>query len=138
MPAKTHDKGNTAEGTVMAAVLRSGKSVLVPFGGSQRYDLVIEDGNRFLTVQCKTGRLRDGYVVFNACSSHYHRGHESRDYRGEVDLFGVYCPDNGAVYMVPVMDASTRKCRLRVEPAKNRQSKGVRLASKYEIARIAQ
>ena len=37
------------------------------------YDLVLDLGAEFLRVQCKTGRLRDGAIVFNARSCRSNR-----------------------------------------------------------------
>ena len=36
--------------------------------------------------------------------------HYTHGYRGEADLFGVYCPDTREVYLVPVNDAPERPC----------------------------
>ncbi len=113
--------------------------VLRPFGENQRYDLLIEDGDRFIRVQCKTGRLRQGAVRFNTCSVNYHhpsnRGSKDyrHDYRGAADAFGVYCPDTDRVYIVPVDEVGTNVAALRVEPTKNSQRKRVRWAEDYEL-----
>lgn len=56
--------GNIAQGAVMSALLQVGKNVLVPLSDDQRYDLVIEDANRFLRIQRKYGRLTRGTVFF--------------------------------------------------------------------------
>jgi len=53
----------------MLALREAGFAVLVPFGENTRYDLVIDDGERLARVQCKTGRLRSGAIVFKVCSS---------------------------------------------------------------------
>ena len=34
-------------------------AVLLPFGNGRRYDMVVDTGNRFLRIQCKTGRLAE-------------------------------------------------------------------------------
>ena len=55
-----------------------------------------------MRVQCKTGRLRKGAVVFYPCSvdSRSEPGRcLRRAYAGDVDLFGVYCPDNRKCYL---------------------------------------
>jgi hypothetical protein len=117
------------------------ESVLIPFGENTRYDLVVEDCGRFLKVQCKTGRLTSGSVRFRVCSMYYHhpdkRGKRSssRPYTGEVDFFGVHCPDTDAVYLVPAGDVEDciNMVTLRVSPPKNNQVKKVRWAADYEI-----
>lgn len=53
------------------------------------------------TVQCKTGRSLQGCVVWNACSKNRDT-QARRDYRGQVDYFGVWFPEQDKVYLVPV------------------------------------
>ena len=57
----------------------------------------------------------------------------TESYRGEIEYFGVYCPDNDKCYLVPVDDVAKTVGILRVEPTLNNQSKGVRWAKDYEI-----
>lgn len=123
---------------VMLALHRAGHAILIPFGENCRYDLVIDEGGRFQRVQCKTGRLRAGAVRFAACSSYAHHPNPKlsrRDYVDEIDSFGVYCPETGGVYLVPIADAAVRRQgALRVQPTRNGQSMKIRLAATYEIA----
>jgi hypothetical protein len=134
--ASPKEIGEASEAQIIAALLRAGKVVLQPFGDSQRYDIVIDKGGTFLRVQCKTGRLRGGFIEFPTCSSQAHRGKGTQSYRGQVELFGVYCRELDKVYFVPVADAPTRQARLRLRPAKNGQQKKVRLAPHYEFPTI--
>lgn len=132
----TKQKGDRTTGAVFSALMRSGKTVLMPFGENQRYDLVIEDAGKFLRIQCKTGRLsKDGDVVkFNTCSSHYHQGGKSQSYRGQVEFFGVYCEEfHGKVWLVPVDEIAKYKGYLRVSATKNGRTKRITLASTFEI-----
>lgn len=128
------DVGHRTEASILAELVRRGHRVLVPFGVNQRYDLVIEGDGRFLRAQCKTGRLRDGVIQFSTRSiqSNRHRI-TARSYAGEIDLFLVYCPDNGGVYAMPVEDASACEVRLRVDPPLNGQLQGIRWARDYEL-----
>jgi hypothetical protein len=54
------DVGLRSEAAIVSELLRRGYYVLEPRGFNHRYDLVIDTGERFLRVQCKTGRLRNG------------------------------------------------------------------------------
>ena len=63
--ANTKDVGERSEAQVLAALLKLGKVVLMPYGDNQRYDFVVEDGGEFIRVQCKTGKLKDGRVNFD-------------------------------------------------------------------------
>ena len=124
---------------VLARLVQAGKQVLTPFVENVRYDLAIDEGDRFVRVQCKTGRLRKGVVIFAACSSTYHHPANqgtrvyAYNYRGEADVFGVYCPETDAVYLVPVDEVGLRRGSLRVEPTLNSQSKRIRWASGFEL-----
>lgn len=133
MKRDTKSVGDRAEAHVLAALLRAGKVVLRPFGDNQRYDLVIDENGQFVRVQVKSALLKKGAVVFRTCSTHYHRGGKSRDYRGQADLFGVYCPIIDKVYLVLVDHVSTTEGALRIDLPKNGQKKGIRFASAYEV-----
>ncbi len=130
--------GDRSTLAVMLALHRAGYTILVPFGENCRYDLVIDESGRFQRVQCKTGRLRGGAVRFAACSSYAHHPNPKlirRDYVTEIDSFGVYCPETGGVYLVPIAEAAVRRqVALRVEPSRNGQSRKIRLAEQYEVA----
>jgi hypothetical protein len=125
---------------VMAALYDSGYAVLMPFGENTRYDLVIDDGCELRRIQCKTGRLYKGAVVFSTCSNYAHHPNpkeKSRDYLGQIDAFAVYCPTTRGVYLVPIADVQTRRTgALRVDPPRNNQYRRIRPASTYEIASV--
>jgi hypothetical protein len=131
--------GDQATAMVLAHLLRVHRNVLIPFGENSRYDLVIEEETRFVRVQCKAGRVRNGVIRFNTCSTTYHHpGNQGtkayhHHYRGAADLFGVYCPETDRVYLVPVDDVPTREGMLRIEPTLNNQAKKVRWAHEYEL-----
>jgi len=136
-PKEIGDRSTLA---IIFAFRLQGWSVLVPFGENTRYDLVVDRGAQLRRVQCKTGRLREGAVTFNACSSYAHHPNPKvvrRDYAGQVDEFAVFCPETQAVYSIPIEDLAVRqRARLRVEMPRNNQAKGIRLAAAYEIAKI--
>ncbi|MBV8368181.1 MAG: hypothetical protein JO036_04505 [Candidatus Eremiobacteraeota bacterium] len=127
-------KGDVSELRVAAALIETGYAVSKPFGENQRYDLVIDDGENLARVQVKTGRLRNGVVLFNCSSTHGHRGRPARPYRGEVEYIAVYCPDTGKVYFVPEAHFTNSYGSLRVLPTKNNVAKTVRWASAFELA----
>lgn len=132
--------GDRTTVAVMLALIDAGLDVSVPFGENCRYDLVIDRGDRLTRVQCKTGRLRDGTVRFATASTYGHLPsprETRRDYVGQIDEFAVYCPDTGAVYLLPIEDVRTHSgAYLRVTPPQNGQRKRIRYAKDYEIARV--
>jgi hypothetical protein len=132
--------GDRSTLAIMLALREMGYGLYVPFGENTRCDLIIENAGRLSRVQCKTGKLSLGAVRFATCSSYAHHPNpkiRSRDYRGEIDLFAVYCPQTGGVYVIPIEDVQLKRmATLRVEPAKNGQKRRIRLAADYEVARL--
>jgi len=119
---------------VLAALVRRGFHVLVPFGEGQPYDLAVHLGEgAFLRVQCKTAWPRQGCVVFNSASTDHGRGPQS--YIGLADIFGVYFPPDGSVYLVPIQAVARFEGRLRLTPTRNNQRRRVREAADFEIDR---
>ncbi|MBB6049110.1 group I intron-associated PD-(D/E)XK endonuclease [Armatimonas rosea] len=129
----TKAKGDRSVAMIMAAFIKKGMNVLIPFGDNCRYDLVTERDGIFSKIQCKSGRLKNGVVKFKTCSTYSHRNGGSRDYKGEVDFFGVYCFENEKIYLVPVNDVGIRMGVLRIDETKNCQTKFVRMANIYEM-----
>jgi hypothetical protein len=75
-----------------------------------------------------------GVIVFSVASSQYHRGRKRQNYLGQVDAFGVFCPDNEKTYIIPIGDLPlVREEKLRLTPPRNSQIKGIRWAAQYEI-----
>lgn len=128
------DVGERTEAQILAALLKVGKVVLMPFGDNQRYDLVIDDGGKFVRVQCKTGRMKDGFIKFQTCSSSTHRvGGKKRGYKGQIEMFGVYCKENDKIYMIPVDDVPNTEAVLRINEPNNGQTRNIRMAKDYEF-----
>jgi PD-(D/E)XK endonuclease len=132
--------GDRSTLAIMDALRLHGLDLFLPFGENTRYDLVTDDGTQLRRVQCKTGRLRGGAVRFPTCSCYGHHRNPKRarrDYTGEIDDFAVFCPELRAVYLVPIEDVPTRSLgALRVDPPRNGQTKNIRLAAIYEVARV--
>ena len=104
-----------------------------PVGVNHRYDLVLDLGEKFVRVQCKTARIEGSCVTFS-CESVRSNTKVAlrRNYRGDADLFIAYCPQTDRVYAVPVEEAGTR-IMLRLSPPANNQKLGVRWATDYEL-----
>jgi hypothetical protein len=122
------------EATVLSALAQRGFHVLIPFGDGHPYDLAVHlAGNEFLRVQCKTARPQGGCLIFNARSTDHGRG--PRSYVGLADIFGVYFPPSQAVYLVPINSVANFEGRLRLEPTRNNQQRGIRMAAEFGIDR---
>jgi hypothetical protein len=134
--AHTKAIGNATEAVVLAEFVKAGFKVLVPFGEDNRYDLVIEAGDRFLRVQCKTaspcGWNGDRSCLrFHGYSHRFAAGKfDGREaYRGQADLFAAYAPSTGQVYVLAVDEVPETDVWLRLAPARNGQHSGVRMAA---------
>lgn len=134
--------GDTAEAIVMAEFVKLGFPVAVPWGDNRRYDLLVEVGGRFLRIQVKVASLC-GYngskecLRFHSSSSRYSAGRFQgrEDYRGAADIFGVYSPDTGAVYVLPIDDSlPVTDVWLRLRPTSANNQHGIRLASECTIS----
>ncbi len=127
-------RGDVTEAAVLATLVRSGLSVLLPFCADEPYDLVVDarDG-AFVRLQCKTARItRPGLLVFNSFSTDHGGG--ARSYVGRADVFGVFCPAIDRVFVVPVRDTARSKTSLRLEAARNGQERRIRYADDYDAA----
>lgn len=128
--------GDLSELRVMHDLVKAGYLVSIPFGEDHRYDLIVEKDFVLSRVQVKTGRLRNGVILFNCYSSHSHRaGPSCRLYSGEVDFFGVFCPDTDSTYLLPLTDIAVYRGSLRIASPKNGQVKGLRWADDYILGK---
>lgn len=126
----TREKGNLSEAKILTAFVVAGYLVSVPFGSGHKYDFVVDDATRLFRVQCKTGRTKNGALLFNAYSQSGN-GSVKMSYRGLTDLFAVLNPDDDEVYLVPVDQAGITDVSLRLVPSLNKQTQGIRRAELY-------
>jgi hypothetical protein len=128
----TIHKGNSSEAIVLAAYVRAGFLVSVPFGSGGAYDLIVDTGVRLLRVQVKTGWRNKGCLLYKGRrrikDSRYNG---MRRYRvDEVDFFAVYDPQGDKIYVVPSA-AMSIDGYLRLEPVLNGQQKFIKWARDY-------
>ena len=123
--------GERAEAALIAALILAGKTVYTPIGGSGRCDLLFQDATGISRVQVKNGVLRKTIVFFRTSSN---TKNIPRDYRGQIDYFGVYCHDLLATFLVPVDAVPLRAGTLRLTPTRNNQGLGIRWAEDYRLA----
>ena len=126
-------KGEITEGLMLGKLLSLGYIVSIPFGNNQRYDFIIDKGDELLKVQCKTDSIKNGCVYFPTCSTNGFTG-KTTNYKGQIDIFVVYCKELNKYYEIPVDDVGIKVGILRFNPLK-RTEKGleIRWAEKYEI-----
>lgn len=125
--------GEISEGVVLAHLLKSGKTVLLPFGNNARYDMVVDEEGVLVRAQVKTGRLANGIITFKTSSVNGFTGKRT-SYVGGADIFLVYCPETEGVYRVPVADCGVSNMTLRVDPPKGGPVSTLRWAKDYLVA----
>ena len=111
--------GESSEAQVLAVLLKAYKKVLLPFGDNQRYDLVVDTGSRFVRVQIKTGRVKNGSLAFETSSITTKNGDFiHKNYTGQIDYFAVYWREKDLVLFVPIEKTGKRGTTLRFNPTK--------------------
>lgn len=110
-------KGDETEAVVLGRLMNHGVSISVPFGDSDRYDLIADDGTRLYRVQCKTGSWVNGSVRFNLYTSTVNaEGRVDSDYTAEeIDTYAVHSAETDEVYWVPIEETGKGEMRLRVD-----------------------
>lgn len=125
--------GNLTELQCITALYELGCDVSIPFGNSQKYDIIIDWNNQLYKVQIKHSTLYEdeSYLVFKTrWQGHNTSGYTQTSYTKEdIDFFATYF--NGDVYLIPVEQCSGADKRLRLKPTKNGQIKGVNFAEDY-------
>ena len=130
--------GNITEVQVMLGFMQLGYNVLTPYGDCERYDFVADVNGKFLKIQVKSSKVSDDGTKFsfNTASTHYSDGkcvHHSYS-KEDIDYFAtVY--DN-QIYLIPVEECSSRSQSLRLIPAKNGQTRGVKWAKDYRLEEV--
>jgi hypothetical protein len=141
MEMTTNQRGAIAEAEICAAAVRMHYGVLLPRTEGGRYDLVLDDGEQLLRVQCKWARRHGDVIAVRLRTSRLTPGgYVTTDYSPtEVDAVGVYCPDLDRCYLIPIRDVAGRSgVHLRLGPTRNNQATGVKWAAQYEFGAIAQ
>ena len=133
----TSRKGDETEAVILGRLMDLGVSVSVPFGDSDRYDLVVDDGASLHRLQCKTGSWVNGSVRFNLYTSTVGTdGRVDSEYTSEeIDAYAVYSKETDEVYWIPIEDTGSGEMRLRVEdPHPKAPTSKINWANEYAIA----
>lgn len=129
----THQKGEIGKLKVQTRATELGYTVSIPAVES-RYDLVLDDGKQLLRVQVKySDEVIGGAVAVGLKTECRNSGYRRNYEAGEIDVVIAYLPATGKCYwLTPKEFAGVGSVALRLEPAKNNQKKGVRLAKDFE------
>jgi PD-(D/E)XK endonuclease len=131
-PLKTKEKGELAELAFLHKAASLGFGVAQPHGDSERYDFILDSGERFWRVQVKSTSYieadRSAYVA-NVC--HNYKGRKVRAYQAmEVDFIAVYIVPLDTWYIIPVNQLGALRS-LRLYPS------GCQGADRFEAFREA-
>jgi hypothetical protein len=132
----TQIKGRVTELSVANEFLKRGFTISQPLV-DDRYDFIADVNGKFITLQVKTCHYdSDGYLEFKTCNTHTNTSSTTyRNYKNDnVDYFATFY--DGQCYLIPVAQCGSRQQRLRTQPTKNGQVKGITFACDYEIDKI--
>ena len=90
-------RGELAELRFMARAAEEGLTVIKPWGDSNRYDFVVENSGKFLRVQVKSSRMRQG----NHFLCGFRRAQQKPYKAGELDFMAVYLVPIQTWYIIP-------------------------------------
>ena len=137
--------GNLTELQCITGLYELGCDVSIPFGNSQKYDLIIDWNNKLYKVQVKHAnehyeeRINElgelitlvTHITFETrwqghnCTGYSHTPYTKED----IDFFATWY--NGQTYLIPITECSKTEKTLRFFPPKNGQIKGVSFANNY-------
>lgn len=125
--------GEKTEGIILAQLLKMGRTVLLPFGNNQPYDLVVEEDGQFIRVQCKTANYKNGCIVADVSRRSTING-KRRSYYGLADVIMLYCEHTDKIYQLEVRPQMIKQITLRVEKIKKFGPKNKSIMAKdYEL-----
>ena len=122
----TKSVGELTEAKIIVKLLELGYVCSKPFGDNARYDLIVDDGLRLSRVQIKTGRVREGSVIFNVTSANRYT---NKHYKGQIEAFVVFVPEINKYYWIPIEDTGKSKMQFSL----NGNHFNAKSASRFEI-----
>ena len=132
--------GNLTELQCATRLYELGCAVSIPFGNSEKYDLIIDWNNILYKVQVKHANelIENGEVYAIKFSTrwigHNNNGYTSHKYQAkDVDYFATFY--NGECFLVPQSECSNVKT-LRILLPKNGQRKGVSFLNDYKAEEV--
>lgn len=128
----TKEIGNLTELQCITGLYELGCDVSIPFGNSQKYDLIIDYNNKLYKIQVKHAAEHDSdsFSFKTRWQGHNSKGYTQRSYtKQDIDFFATYF--NGNIYLVPIEECSGAKKVIRFSPPKNGHIKRINFAEDY-------
>lgn len=130
-------KGNITELECMLAFMKLGYNVLTPYGDCERYDFVADINDKLYKIQSKTSSSDDDGASFKfSCRSCNRKDGAIIHHpytKKEIDYFVTIFDET--VYLIPVEECGGDK-RLRLQPTKNGQVRGITWAKDYKLEEV--
>ena len=124
--------GNLTELQCITGLYALGCDVSIPFGNSQKYDLIIDYKNKLYKVQVKHANDHNGeyFTIKTRWQGHNASGYTQTKYtKDDTDFFATYY--NGEVYLIPIEQCGGAEKTIRIVPPKSGQVKGINFAKDY-------
>lgn len=131
--SKTKQKGEIVESIIQNELIRRGYTVLRPFGENERYDLVVDNNEEFIRIQCKHAPYNDGSIICDFRTGTIPNGNEFTTYsKNEIDVFAVYSLEIEEMFWIPFEDTPETGMSLRVEQP-DKKSPKINWAEEYKF-----
>jgi hypothetical protein len=130
----TKDKGDQGLGFVIASLLSHKIQVALPISEHLPFDLIaIGLNGQLRKISVKFRSLKEGKVevLLRSSWSNARGTHNVQMEKGAVDAHAVYCPNTRECYFIRDDQVTANMFTLRVEPPKNGQRNGMRMAAAY-------
>ena len=121
---------------IAADLIRRGYRIAIPYGEDWDFDLILCRDRRLERVQCKYSTSNGIYITVR-CRSHSLTNGKvkviKRYTAATIDWLAVYDPTTDRCYYVPAKELGEgmNTMHLRLQPARNNQTRFVRLARDY-------
>ena len=132
MEQNTKYLGNLTELQCITRFYELGYPVSIPYGDSEKYDMILDVNGKLYRLQCKHANPQideNGNVIYIKIKTVWQSGytkneqyHRNQYTKEDCDYFVTYY--EGKNYLVPVEQCSNEKT-LRIIPPKNGQTKGI-------------
>ena len=137
MARNTKEVGNLTELQCITGLYELGCDISIPFGNSQKYDLIMDYRGKLYKVQVKHAQdqFSESGVLTHFTFKTRWQGHNANGYtqtsytKDDIDFFATY--HKGKIYLIPVEECSGATKTIRYVPPKSGQRKGINFAQDY-------
>ena len=136
MMKNTKEVGNLTELQCITGLYELGCDISIPFGNSQKYDLIMDYKGKLYKIQVKHSKdgFTDGKLTHFSFKTRW-QGHNSAGYtqtsytKDDIDFFATY--HQGKIYLVPVEECSGATKTIRYTPPRSGQIKRINFSQNY-------